>query len=173
MVNASSTVNTSQVTGTPEGTVEVCTYDWQCFLSQHFEKLVGLKSFHHLQFPASNKGHVFAKTKSDAVEVDFNLLKHNWAPNFTELPERLAPAGLSPSRRWYLYNNIREYCPQESQDATYPLPRVPELSRASTSHSTSTPTSNTAPEEPPSKKPRHYSVCKREGHNARSCPTKT
>ena len=42
-----------------DGTVEVHTYDWQSFLSEHLNKLAGIKSFHHLRFPAINKGHVF------------------------------------------------------------------------------------------------------------------
>ena len=125
-------MNTSQLTCTPDGAVEVHTYDWQSFLSEHLNKQAGIKSFHHLRFPASNKVHVFAKTKSDAVEVDFNLLKDDWAPTSSKLPERLTPSGLSPTRRWYLYHKIREYCPQESQDITCPRAFVPEPSTATT-----------------------------------------
>ena len=147
-VNSSSIVNTSEVVGTPDGTVEIHTYDWQSFLSEHLDKLIGIKSFHHLRFLASNKGHVFAKTRSDAMEVDFNLLKDDWAPSSSDLPRRLTPSGLSPSRQWYLYHKIREYCPHESQDATCPLPLVPEPSTASASGpstTTSAPSSFTAP----------------------------
>ena len=75
IVNSSATVNTTQLVGTPEGTVIVPTYDWQTFLYQHTTKLVGIKSIHHLRFSSEHKGHVFARLRSDSEEVDFNLLK--------------------------------------------------------------------------------------------------
>ena len=159
------------------------TYDWQSVLSEHLDKLVGIKSFHHLLFSASYRGHVFAKKRSDGTEVDFNLLKDDWSPSSDELPELLTPTGLVPSRQWYFYRRIREYVDPELQDVTCPLPTVPEPSTASSSRSTTTdapsrstatptPTASTAPCEPPAKRPRLCGVCRKEGHNARSCPSK-
>ena len=118
VVNTSAKVNTTQVTGTPEGTVIVPTYDWQTFLYQHTKKLVGIKSFHHLRFSSSNREHVFAQLKSDAPEVDFDLLKNEWTPTATDLPERLTSSGLSPTHQWYLIQKIREFCQEESRDVT-------------------------------------------------------
>ena len=181
VVNTSANVNTTQLTGTPECTVIVPTYDWQTFLYEHTKKLVGIKSFHHLRFSSTNKGHVFARLKSDAPEVDFNLLKDKWTPSPTVLPERLNPSGLSPARQWYLFQKIREFCPEEAKDVTCPMPNVSDPSTETTtpvssSTTTTSPTaSTTAPttaSEPPSKKPRRCGICKEEGHNARSCPTK-
>jgi hypothetical protein len=40
--------------------------------------------------------------------------------------------GLSAERQWYLYDKIREFCPQADRDVTCPLPSVPNPSRAVT-----------------------------------------
>ena len=171
-------MNTTQLTGTPEGSVIVPTYDWQTFLYEHTRKLVGIKSFHHLRFSSTNKGHVFARLKSDAPEIDFNLLKHEWSPTATVLPEHLTPSGLSPARQWYLFHKIREFCPEEAKDITCPKLCVPdpltETTNSSTTATGSTATSTTPADlsEPPSKKSRHCGICREKGHNARSCPTK-
>ena len=113
-LTTSANVNTTQLTGTPDGTVIVPTYDWQTFLYEHTKKLVGIKSFHHLRFSSTTKRYVFARLKSDSPEVDFNLLKDEWTPTATDLPERLTPSGLSPARQWYLFQKIREFCPEEA-----------------------------------------------------------
>ena len=183
VVDTSANVNTTQLTGTPDGRVIVPTYDWQTFLYEHTKKLVGIKSFHHLRFSSTSKGHVFARLKSDSPEVDYNLLKDKWSPTATVLPERLTPSGLNPAHQWYLFQKIREFCPEEAKDVTCPMPSVPqETSTPSTSTpatstpATSTPaTSTTAtatPSEPPSKKARLCGICREGRHNARSCPTK-
>ncbi len=184
VVNTSANVNTAQLTGTPEGRVIVPTYDWQTFLYEHTKKLVGIKFYHHLCFSSTNKGHVFARLKSDTPEVDFNLLKDEWSPTATVLPERLTPSGLNPTRQWYLFQKIREFCPEEAKDVTCPMPSVPDTSTVTTPASSSTTatatsttsttaTSSTAScEPPPPKKARRCGICRGEGHNARSCPTK-
>ena len=64
LVNSSSTVNTSQLTGTPNGTVELTTGS-----PYYLNKM----SFHHLRFPVCNNSLVFAKTKSDAAKVELLL----------------------------------------------------------------------------------------------------
>ena len=164
-------MNTAQLVGTPDSTVIVPTYDWQTFLYEH-TKLVGIKSFHHLRFSSSNKGHVFARLKSDAPEVDFNLLKGEWTPTATYLPERLTSSGLAPSRQWYLFHKIREFCMEGVRDETCPKPSVPEppvhtttTSTRSTTTTSMTTSSNAMascttatadPSEPPPKKQRRW-----------------
>ena len=118
--------------------VIVPTYDWQFFLGENLNKLVGIKSLHHLRFSHDHKGSVFTKLKSDSPEVEHKLLKHDWCPTSTELPEPILPSGLSLSRQWYLFNKIWDFCPQESQDTTCPKPGVPEpTATTSTSSGTS------------------------------------
>ena len=80
VVNTSATVNISQLVGAEDGTVLVPTYDWQTFLGEHVNKLVGIKSFHHIRFSHDHKGSVFAKLKSDSAEVEHKLLKGPWSP---------------------------------------------------------------------------------------------
>ena len=189
VVNSSATVNVAQPVGSMDGTVTVPTYDWTAFLAEHIGKCVGIKSFHHLRFSADHKGYVFVREKSDSPEVAVKLLKDDWSPDPTDLPERIMPSGLSPARQWYLFNKIREFCPDECMDITCPEPSEPEdtptpaaaTSVPSSSSSTSTTTSaalattSTAGElsAPQAKRPRLCGICREEGHNARKCPKKT
>ena len=106
VVNSSATVNVAQPVGSMDGTVTVPTYDWTAFLAEHIGKCVGIKSFHHLRFSADHKGYVFVREKSDSPEVAVKLLKDDWSPDPTDLPERIMPSGLSPTRQWYLFNKI-------------------------------------------------------------------
>ena len=124
VVNSSATVNVAQAVGSMDGTVIVSSYDWTTFLAKYIGKCVGIKSFHHLRFSESSKGHghVFIRSKSDSPEVDMKLLKDDWSPDPTELPERLTPSGLTLNRQWYLYHKIREFCPDECKDLTCPEP---------------------------------------------------
>ena len=199
VVNTSSTVNTTQLVGSADGTVIVPTYDWQTFLGEHFHKLVGFKSFHHLRFSSQHQGSVFAKLRSDTPEVEHNLLKRPWTPTATNLPELVTPSGLSLNRQWYLYNKIREFCPDECKGITCPRPAEPEpsssattassaLTSASTGRNTTTTSVITTPSTvtvsssssptvsdtsaPPAKRSRLCGICREQGHNARSCPKK-
>ena len=111
-------VNTTQLTETPDSRVIVPMYD-RLTLYEHTKKSVGIKSFHHLHFSSTSKGHVFARLKADSPEVEYNLLKDKWLPTATVLPECLTP-GLNPARQWYLFQKIREFCPEEAKDVTCP-----------------------------------------------------
>lgn len=121
VVNESSTVNVVQVKG-KDGTVVVTTYDWTSFLEEHVDKCVGIKSFHHLLFSSAAKGHVSVRERSDSPEEDILLLKDAWSPSASDLPPVLTPKGLNLTRQWYLYNKIREFCPDNVKDTTCPRP---------------------------------------------------
>ena len=41
------------------------------------------------------------------------------------MPRIIEPPGLSAERAWYLYEQIREHCDTDFQDATCPKPSVP------------------------------------------------
>ena len=105
-----------------DGTVIVPTYDWTSFLGEHVEKCTGIKSYHHLHFSSTARGHVFVRERSDSPEVDINLLKDDWSPSADVLPDRVPPKGLSLTRQWYLYNKIREFCPDSVKDTTLSAP---------------------------------------------------
>ena len=41
------------------------------------------------------------------------------------MPPLVIPPGLPLERQWYLYNKIREFCPDEAKDIACPLPSQP------------------------------------------------
>ena len=186
-VNSSATVNVTQAVGSMDGTVHVPVYDWASYLGERLQKWPGIKSLHHLRFSKDHPGHVFVKERSDSPEIDHDLLKDVWSPAATDLPQRVMPSGLTPTRQMYLYQKIREYCPDECKDVTCPEPNITSSESASSttrsapSTSSSDPTGTlpspslgSAPMEPPrAKRPRLCGVCRVAGHNSRSCPTKT
>ena len=87
------------------------------------------------------------------------------------LPPIVPPKGHSAERQWYLFDTIREFCPDIDKDLTCPLPAIV----CPTSSAPGTP-ARTAPSmgedyvERPSK--RRRCGIYREGHNSRSCPNK-
>ena len=203
-VNSSATVNVhvAQAVGSMDGTVHVPVYDWASYLGERRQKLPGIKSLHHLWFSKDYPGHVFVKERSDSPEIDHDLLKDVWSPAATDLPQRVTPSGLTPTRQMYLYQKIREYCPDECKDVTCPEPNITSSKSASsttrsalsttssapstssstlTSYTSSDPTGTlpspslgSAPMEPRrAKTPRLCGVCRVAGHNSRSCPAKT
>lgn len=40
-------------------------------------------------------------------------------------PPEIKPDGLSAERRWYLYNDIREFCDEKDVDVVCPRPAEP------------------------------------------------
>ena len=180
VVNQSSSVNHAQPTSQQDGQIVVPTQDWQSYLSQVFTKLKGIKKLHHLRFCASSPGMVFCKETADSDEISIDLLRSSSSPvTFSEQPETLIPSGLSLNRQWYLYQKIREFCPDKFKDITCPLP----IQAQSSSHPSEDQTHSRSPSpnfvevaeppaEPPTKKARLCSLCHKTGHNARTCPTK-
>ena len=123
---------------------------------------------------------VVAKINSDSKdEKKVNLLKSSWKPTPSQLPPRVVPKGLSPQRQWYLYDKIREFCPEEDREITCPMPTVPREGEATSRAGTPAGENPASDEEdrddaallPPQKK-RRCRTCNREGHNSRTCPDK-
>ncbi len=52
------------------------------------------------------------------------LLKDEWTPDLTELPDQVYLKGLSAEQQWYLFDKIRQFCPEQDQDVTSPKPTV-------------------------------------------------
>ena len=53
--------------------------------------------------------------------------------NVAQLVSRkVTPLGLSAERQWYLYDQIRPFCPDADKDITFPLPSVPKPGRGTT-----------------------------------------
>ena len=135
---------------------------------------------------------------SNTPESYFNCLK---IPSLRSLdpghlPDVIQPKGLDAKRQWYLYEQIRIFCPTNLQaDMTCPKPLVPRHSseeeakatKPSPSRGATTdviPSSkrkcvpgstllNTSPMGPSTskKKPRKCTLCGQIEHNRRSCPS--
>ena len=105
-----------------DGNTIVPTFDWTNFFATRFKRFVGIKSYHHFRFVASEPGVVYARNHSDTPKVKVNLLRGPWSPDVNEYP---IPKGLSAERQWYLFENIRVFCPEDDMDVTCPKPTVP------------------------------------------------
>ena len=180
VVNQSADINHAQLVGTQSGEVVVPTYDWSSFLSPRFRKLAGIKKLHHIIIKKSPSGtSVHVKQFSDSPERAVSLLKDcSWKPLPSELPQVIQPAGLSPSRQWYLYKEIRPYCTECTKDLTCPLPTVPqneeEDGEANGENDEEEDNDEEDEEEEEQENPvtskRRCGVCRQHGHNARTCP---
>ena len=182
--------NFAQLVVDEDGNTIVPTFDWTNFFATRFKRFVGIKSYHHFRFVASEPGVVYARKHSDTPEVKVNLLRGPWSPDPNEYPTQTIPKGLSAERQWYLFEKIREFCPEDDMNVTCPKPTVPRPnSRAGTPADEDDASSNPQPtggagvagatddrdgSPPPTKKKRIHTcrTCRREGHDSRNCPDK-
>ena len=130
VANTSAECNFAQLVCQEDGTTIVPTYDWASFLAPHLKKLPAIKKFHHFRMSTSKPGVIFCKKHSDLPEEEFDINKHSWSPDKDDLPSVIPPRGLSADRQWYLYEQIRPYCPDEDKDTTCPKPTVPKPGRS-------------------------------------------
>ena len=169
-VDASAICNHTQLVGTSDGTLIVPIFDWTSYFAMHFRRITGIKSYHHFHFDSSCPGTVIVQERCDLVEIRILLLKDSWVPAKFTLPQQIFPKGLSAEREWYLYEQIRRFCPDPDKEKSCPLPAVPKpVSRPGTPNpELPGPSSPTA--SPPAK--RLCGLCRKPGHNARKCPNK-
>ena len=123
VVNESATPNVAQLVGTQDGEVLVPMYDWSSFFEDATVKtaLKGIKQMHHFHFSKSHPGKVMVRNSSIEEWRIINLLKDpSWHP--VNLPEQVVPPGLPLERQWYLFEKIREFCPEECRDLVCPEP---------------------------------------------------
>lgn len=122
----SATVNYAQLIGEHDGTINVPMYNWSGFFEPFTIQtaLKGISKMHHFRFTADQLGVVFVKNYSDdAEERQINLLKLvTWKPDLQDLPPQIIPPGLTLERQWYLYQKIREFCPDDVKDIVCPEP---------------------------------------------------
>ena len=172
VVNTSAECNVAQLVSHQDGTTIVPTLDWTDFFATKLKKIQGIKKLHHFRF-TSSPGHVFVKERSDTVERDIDLLKEPWTPDADTKPDVVPPKGLSPDRQWYLYEQIRPFCPPDDQDSVCPLPSVPRPggSKRGTPHPEGVLPDSPA-SSPPPKRQRTCGICHGVGHDRRSCPDK-
>ena len=123
-VNHSAVPNVAQLFGTQDGTTVVPMYDWSSYFEDHTIKtaLKGITKMHHFRFSKMDPGKVYVKNKSTDPEWCINLLRHPWNPTAREMPQQIVPTGLSLERKKYLFDKIREFCPEDVQDLVCPEP---------------------------------------------------
>ena len=111
VVNESEACNLCQLVSTQDGTTIVPSRDWAGFLASHFRRLDGTKKYHHFCFEQDHPRVVFLKTPT-AEEETRCLLWGVWSPSLVDKLPLVPATGLSLERRRYLFERIREYCPQ-------------------------------------------------------------
>ena len=127
VISTSSFVNVPQLVGTLDGDYFVPTYNWSEFFEEHTKKtaLKGITQMQHFHFKATSPGTVFVKSSSSSNERQIVLVKDpSWRPSPHRLPSQVVPDGLSTDRQYYLYDKIREFCPDYAKDLVCPQPTV-------------------------------------------------
>ena len=126
VVRKSTDVNHPQLIADYDGNNFVKFYDWSSVFEDTATAIKGISKMHHFRFNRNHPGYVFVKNTSDERESPLNLLKNvPWTPSRDELPPIIHPPGLPLERQWYLYNKIRDFCPDEAKDLACPLPTQP------------------------------------------------
>ena len=125
----SAVVNHAQLIGDYDGSIHVPMYNWAEFFEGHTVQtaLKGISQMNHFRFTADHPGAVFVKNAcDDDKERKINLLKFTtWRPTPSTLPEQITPPGLSLERQWYLFNKMRDFCPDAAKDIVCPQPSTP------------------------------------------------
>ena len=126
-----------------------------------------------IQSTTADKIHIKQYSNSDQATTIKLCIDPDWIPSKDELPEVVTTNGLDVARKWYLYNQIREFCPESKKDIVCPLPKeaVPQPpSRPPSPRLSNLPLANPdITDEPPRKKCR---LCNQQGHNSRTCTNK-
>lgn len=170
MVERSSRVNIAQLVGSQSGEVLVPTYDWLSFFAASFRKLSGIKKYHQFTFTNNYPGQVLLKEYSDSTNIThYELLKSDIPFTSGDLPPTITPQGLSDKRQWYLYEKIRPFCSERTNDLVCPLPTVPRARYTPTPQSSPYTSPLQSPSNSPPRKQRKCGNCGENGHNRRSC----
>jgi len=104
--------------------MEMCTYRRTKinFLKSHFKKVTGIKSNHHFMFSAGRPGIVTMKLFCDSPTTEQQLTV---TPCPLQMPPVLVTKGLENKRKKYLFNEIRQFCRDETKDIVCPKPEPP------------------------------------------------
>ena len=89
VVDQSAHTNSAQLVGREDGTMLVPQYDWAGFFQPFFRRgaFDGIKSWHHLVFSSASPCTAKVRVTCNAEEKTLTLLKEDWNPCPTELPQ--------------------------------------------------------------------------------------
>ena len=131
-VEKSAKCNSAQLVAEANGSILVPTYNWKDYLAPHFKTIPSIKEYHHFTFSSDHPGTVLLKKQADGESKELRLLKDDWNIHASS-PETIPPKGLSAERQWYLFDQIRQFCPEGTKDIVCPKPSVPRYSSTSAS----------------------------------------
>ena len=138
-------------------------YKWSSFLTQYFKPIPHILSYQVFHISSCQPGRVSLQKYSSSPKESVSILRDLDIP-IGELPDEIPLNGLSIERQWYLYEQIREFCTTvEAADTTCPKPSLPKPNSSSSTEV------QTTEAETNKKQQRLCSVCRRPGHNKRSC----
>ena len=133
VVGESSVMNVPQLVGTSLGEVIVPTFDWTSYLAPHFKVIKGIKRIHHFTFEEhSLRGHLITQVTCSDLPTAVSFLKATNVSLPSTMPPMVPPKGLTAESQWYLFEKIREFCPDNNKDKICPLPEVPSLHQRGT-----------------------------------------
>ena len=79
----------------------------------------------HFHIKATSPGTVFVKSSNSGKECQIVLVKDSlWHPSPHCLPSQVVPDGLSTDCQYYLFQKIREICPDYAKDLVCPQPTM-------------------------------------------------
>ena len=123
VVRNSAVVN--QLVGDYDGSL-VDFFDWSSVFDETTTAIKGISTYHHFCMSRNAPGCVFVRRSSDDCETKINILHDSsWKPSINNMPPLITPPRLSLEHQWYLYNKIREFCPDQAKDLVCPMPSQP------------------------------------------------
>ena len=119
--NKSGVCHYAELVGTHDGNVLVECFDWANMFAPHFRKISNITDYHHFRCNHNEPGIVYCLRELDDEPVRLDLRKKNAPASFPELTE-CVPSGFSEERSKYLFDEIREFCKQGTEDLVAPRP---------------------------------------------------
>lgn len=115
-------VNVPCLCGKEDGTVLVPMFDWSTFLARYFKKVENIKAYHHFHF--KDGARVSMKRLLHDEEISQDLSKKGFRLEDLHDNAMPIPKGLDSKRQQYLFNEIREFVAEDTQDLVCPRPQV-------------------------------------------------
>ncbi|CAB4391510.1 unnamed protein product [Rhizophagus irregularis] len=81
-------------------------YNWTEFLLKFFKPIPNILKYHHFILSKNNIGKVDIKEAIDSDSQIINIMKKD--VKIEGFPWKIVSTGLSPERKWYLYEQVRQ-----------------------------------------------------------------